>query len=213
MWASSRSGERELQELIRGREWWPVNFTAYEAQPTLVCYLVEGVSPLMLHSATKMKKREDKLGKKVVPAPEEEAEQGVLRDEEGNIIIPQEAFLLAMQAAAQPLRIGKERAVQRLRAAVFVPVGLRYVPVRRYGEPLKKYDWIDCRRVVVQRQGVLRARAVIGVPWEVMGLLEVDTALIDLAVVAELLALSGFKAGIGDYRPEKGGAFGRYRLR
>jgi hypothetical protein len=212
LWAAVQSGERELQSIIKGASWEPVAVRERQVQMRLLSYLIEGLSPLMLHSSIAMKMHTAGLGRKEIPTPEQEAEAGVLRDSDGNILVPQEAILLAMRDAAKLFRIGKERASQVLASSVFVPAQLLYVPVRRDGRPLKTYDRVDVRRVVVQRQGVLRGRAVIDPPWQVMGVLEFDPQLISLEVLADILDLAGTKAGLGDYRPQKGGAFGRYRL-
>ena len=212
LWAATRSGERELQGMLGRVAWQAVPVRPRQVQLRLLSYLIEGLSPLMLHSSIAMKMHTAGLGRKEIPTPEQEAEAGVLRDSDGNILVPQEAILLGMRDAAKLFRIGKERAAQVLASSVFVPAHLLYVPVRRDGRPLKTYDRVDVRRVVVQRQGVLRGRAVIDPPWQVMGVLEFDPQLISLEILMDILDLAGTKAGLGNYRPAKGGAFGRYQL-
>jgi hypothetical protein len=212
-WAATRSGEFELQRLMAREQWQTVVNQKQHLKTAHLLYVIEGSSPLLLHSSTAMKLATASLERKVIPTPEEEAEAGVLRDDQGNLILPQEALLLGMKHVARSFRIGKERASAVLASAVFVPAELQYVPVRRDGVPLKTYDGIDIRRVVVQGQGVMRARAVVNCPWEVMGILQYDPDQIAIEVVAEILSLAGAKSGLGDYRPQRGGAFGRYVLR
>jgi hypothetical protein len=212
-WAASRSGEFELQRLMARKEWQTVVDRKRQVKTAYLLYVIEGSSPLLLHSSTAMKLATARLERKVIPTPEEEAEAGVLRDDQGHLIVPQEGVLLGMRHVARSFRIGKERAASVLASAVFVPAELQYVPVRRDGVPLKTYDAIDIRRVVVQGQGVMRARAVVNLPWEVMGVLQYDPDQIAVEIVAEILSLAGTKSGLGDYRPQKGGAFGRYVLR
>jgi hypothetical protein len=74
---------------------------------------------------------------------------------------------------------------------------------------------IDVRRAVVQRQGILRARAWLpkwalsfGFEWETSSLGE------DFAhtVFRELLTTLGERIGIGDFRPQTKGPFGKFRV-
>ena len=85
-------------------------------------------------------------------------------------------------------------------------------------EPITSYR-IDIRRVIVQRQGVMRARPLIELPWACVAEFECDAGLGmvgDTPFAAQLfhqaLGYAGQIVGIGDYRPEKGGLFGKYAV-
>ena len=48
--------------------------------------------------------------------------------------------------------------------------------------------------------------------WRADFALEVDTDVLDTDIVHQLLTEGGQRIGIGDFRPEKGGPFGRFRV-
>ena len=55
-----------------------------------------------------------------------------------------------------------------------------------------------------------RARAKFDCPWSVVALADVDPELVDRAQLTSWLALGGRRIGLGDWRPEKSGVFGRF---
>ena len=63
--------------------------------------------------------------------------------------------------------------------------------------------------VVVQRARILRTRALFD-PWGVIFTVEVDDELVDAAQLATWLDLGGRRIGLGDWRPEKSGHYGRF---
>jgi len=82
------------------------------------------------------------------------------------------------------------------------------------GMGTKNYD-IDSRRVNIQGQGVIRHRPwlknwqmTFDVEWEKSSL-GVD---FDKNALPELLKISGERIGLCDFRPEKNGPFGKYRV-
>ena len=62
--------------------------------------------------------------------------------------------------------------------------------------------------VVAQRSRILRARAKIDTPWSCT--FEVDDEMIDQSQLLEWLDIAGRQVGLGDWRPEKSGMFGRF---
>ena len=81
--------------------------------------------------------------------------------------------------------------------------------------PIKTYD-TDERRVVVSRAGIIRTRPVVK-EWKLTFTIVADESLMTasfkdsgLDALTSILADAGKKQGIGDYRPQKGGNFGRY---
>lgn len=90
-------------------------------------------------------------------------------------------------------------------------VEFRY-DVKRYGSTVEEL----CTKtqfvvpVVVQRQRIARTRARFDPPWSVVGIVDVDPELVDQAKLTAWLALGGRRIGLGDWRPEKSGLFGRF---
>ena len=63
--------------------------------------------------------------------------------------------------------------------------------------------------VVVQRNRVLRTRAKFD-EWQVTFRVEVDDELVDADQLASWLDIGGRRIGLGDWRPEKSGHYGRF---
>jgi hypothetical protein len=72
---------------------------------------------------------------------------------------------------------------------------------------------VDARSV---RQQGSRERSICYRPcfdhWRLSFVLQVDTGLIDCATAIDLLNLAGRRIGLGDYRTERGGPFGRFEV-
>ena len=84
--------------------------------------------------------------------------------------------------------------------------------VDRYGENLEdlstKAQFVA--PVVVGRIRILRTRARFDCPWSVVGVADVDPELVDRDKLTAWLATGGRRVGLGDWRPEKSGLYGRF---
>ena len=84
--------------------------------------------------------------------------------------------------------------------------------VKRYGEDIetlsRKAQFVA--PVVVSRQRILRTRAWFDCPWSVVGVADVDPELVDRDQLMAWLATGGRRIGLGDWRPEKSGHYGRF---
>ena len=90
-------------------------------------------------------------------------------------------------------------------------VSFRY-DVERYGEALEEVVKTAqfTAPVVVNGKRILRTRAKFDCPWSVVGVADVDEELVDKAKLTAWLARGGRRIGLGDWRPEKSGVFGRF---
>lgn len=70
---------------------------------------------------------------------------------------------------------------------------------------------VDSRPVTIPatKGRVMRHRPRLNV-WGLQATLEIDESMIDADIVQQLLTEGGRAIGLGDFRPEKGGPFGRY---
>ena len=84
--------------------------------------------------------------------------------------------------------------------------------VERYGEKLEELSTNAqfVAPVVVGRQRILRTRAKFDCPWSVIGVVDVDPELVDRDQLMAWLATGGRRVGLGDWRPEKSGHYGRF---
>lgn len=69
----------------------------------------------------------------------------------------------------------------------------------------------DMRSVVVQRARLMRCRPIFP-EWSVVAELVYDEAVIDKASLLQIANTAGALVGMGDFRPEKGGDFGRFEV-
>lgn len=70
---------------------------------------------------------------------------------------------------------------------------------------------IDSRPVVIQRARVMKHRARIE-RWTLTFIFEIEDDIIPLEDINEMVTDAGRRSGIGDYRPSKGGPFGRFQV-
>ena len=138
---------------------------------------------------------------------EDEARLRTYTTPDGEFYHPCEAFTKAMVKAASGRKFGKQFATTLLKGSVFIVEPYSLIETDK-GKPATKYN-IDRRPVVIGKARVLRCRPCWS-PWQMRLALEMDKELISAENVLSSLSLAGRIIGIGDYRPEKGGGFGRF---
>jgi hypothetical protein len=189
----------------------PVEFTPVPTEWRLFVARIRGVTPLLMNNPQhKMRADDTKAKRKEVPDPVTEAEAGVYRAPEGWLYVGADHLREAMLAASSGYRVKKKPMKPLLAASLFILEP--YFPLMRDGEYLTTYDRIDIRRAVVQGQGVLRARALVEVPWELEARYQFDARLADPVIFVQMLQEAGMRIGVLDYRPQKGGIFGRFEV-
>lgn len=183
---------------------------------------IMGLSPLLMHSSKGMKHRaepkaaDESGATKNLPVQsiEEEAEEGAYRMAGRQLYVPGSAIREALITACKGYEIevaGKKRKQPLwavMAASVFLPQA--EIPLYREGEPIRDYE-IDLRRVVVARSGVVRARPSVRLPWEMEVVVEYDAGQwTSTGMIVEMLNNAGRFPGLLEFRPEKGGTFGRF---
>lgn len=176
-----------------------------------VRFTVEGITPLLMNNPAKMGMETvgTTRGNKVYD-PAEEAEAAAYRNEDGNLALPGVQFRSSVVNASTIFKAQKGRG--SLKGAIaHIQVDEELVPLKTLnGKWIKEYE-IDTRRAVVQRQGILRWRPRI-FPYRASFTVLYDTALIKDEIIKEVLSDAGNRIGVGDYRPQKGGWFGRFQV-
>jgi hypothetical protein len=174
---------------------------------------IRGTSPLIMHQWSEKAKREmrDKQqdGKKTKTrdkrVPTAEAQAATYTTQDGDIGIPGMAFKSALVTAAHK-DIGIEKTL--VRKALFLVTD----------DPNKVLK-IDCDEPTVREDMVrvgmgsadLRYRPEF-VHWSCQIELEVDSELLQCEDVLALVSRAGFGVGICEWRPEKGGEYGRFEI-
>lgn len=180
-------------------------------------FWVEGVYSLLMNNPVGMQGGpQEKLGRKKIPTPEEEAASKVYRMDDGALYIPSGAFRSALLTAATGRKVGKTAATTVLRGTVFNVDEKTPLVDPQTGEVIKDYD-INTSRAVVQGNGVMRSRPEVW-PWGARVFLEIDDEGVAPSVIEEIFRVAGRAVGVGDWRPGrtsgggKGGPYGRFRV-
>ena len=147
----------------------------------------------------------------------DEAEMRTYRNDKGNLVVPSVQVRASLLEASKAFKLGRTNLKTVLNSIMIEPVDDLELksPSNR---PIKN-NTIDKRRVVVSRAGIMRARPVVP-QWKLSFKIEVDRELMEnslqgtstLELLTRVLSDAGKKQGIGDYRPQKGGSFGRFEV-
>ncbi len=144
-------------------------------------------------------------GKRVIPTPEQEAAAGCYwTDDKTSVAIPSWNLFRALVKAAAGYKQGKISMSRIVAGSVAVEPAMLSFGTKEYG--------IDRRRVVVQKQGILRSRPLLK-NWELEFDLLVSEEDVSPTAFPTLRAIcedAGRRVGIGDFRIEKNGPFGKF---
>ncbi|HEX9810643.1 MAG TPA: hypothetical protein VGA88_00955 [Burkholderiales bacterium] len=172
-----------------------------------VTFRVVGETPLLTHNPMSMGVKEEGKGSKI-PTPEVEAERGVYRTADGQYALPGLAFRQSLLKAAGAWKDKRSTLKSKLS---HIEVTQELVPIETAdGKPVEGYE-IDVRRAVIQKSGILRARPKYA-SWAARVTFKYDSDLCTEEQIGPVLADAGSRIGVGDYRPERGGWFGRFSV-
>lgn len=177
-----------------------------------LAFWIRGTSPLIQHKWSDKAKRlieEKQSGKKTKAReardPDGEAMDATYLTEDGKFGVPAMAIKCAMISAAHK-DIGIEKTL--VRKAVFFRVSdSDMVLPMECAEPVVREDMVR----VGQGSADIRYRPMFD-KWRVRVEVEVDADLLKVDDVVNLVNRAGFGVGIGEWRPEKGGEYGRFEL-
>jgi hypothetical protein len=188
---------------------------AIEIKPIVaskISFWIRGTSPLIQHAWSekglgmmRMTASERKKVPKVGRDPKSEAANSCYRTDAGEIGIPLTAFKSSLIGAAHK-DFGLEKTL--LRKAFFIPTtdSNRVVPIIADDYIIRE----DIVRVGMN-QTDLRYRPEFR-NWKARIVAEIDAGLLTPADIVTLVNRAGFSVGIGEWRPEKGGEYGRFEI-
>jgi len=137
----------------------------------------------------------------------DDLESYLLRNEKGQIVMPTLNFCAGIREAGKsfPDPASPRKSLRdRLKAIV--------VPESEYGlinGGVKDWDFVDMRRVVIQRAGITRSRPAFFEGWTIeFQIMILEPEYLQPARLFELVESAGKFQGLGDFRP----TFGRYRV-
>jgi hypothetical protein len=149
--------------------------------------------------------------------PREQAEKTAYQDEKGYLYVPQQNLFACLINAGKFHKVGKSK-VTTMKSSL-VPAGIAMLdglvlPILspKSNKGLKQFE-VDSRRVVIPSTGgaVMRHRARVD-DWRIRFSIEVDLELFSPDFVRTLVDDAGKKIGLGDYRPERKGPFGKFKV-
>jgi hypothetical protein len=176
------------------------------SKPYTATIRVKGTAKMLMHCwniAAIEEKSTSKKGSKEKKT--DNVESYVLRDDSGNIVMPTINFCASIRMAGKSFSdpsSPRKSLHDRLKAVI--------IPVEEYGlvnGGTKDWDFIDARRVVIQRAGITRHRPAFFEGWEIVfkiAIMEPEYLQPDL--LYELISTAGKFQGLGDFRP----TFGRF---
>lgn len=166
---------------------------------------IKGETSLLMNSPKGMLEPEEEVKSRLTKRnPVEEAEKLAYRTKEGKLYIPSAAIKGCMINASSFKKSGKY-ALKPIIAG----------GVRIFEEEIvldtNKYD-IDLRTVVIQRNRIVKARPKIN-KWEAsFTILYNEEMISNPEIIKQILKEGGERVGILDFRPQKSGDFGTFKV-
>lgn len=174
--------------------------------PYRVEITIEGTAPILFHRwncesvESKSKAKKGSAEKKT-----DDTESFVYRNEKGLLCIPGEYLRGAIVGAAkfqQDPRSPRKSAADLFKAAV-----ISMTPLASLGT--KDWDYLDKRRVCIQRNAITRSRPAMKEGWKATFVLMVNLPeYIDQVLLNSTVQAAGKLIGLGDFRP----SFGRFHI-
>jgi len=181
-------------------------FSVELSMPYVVQVTLVGTAPFLFHRwsvdgvEAKAKAAKGSAAKKT-----DDLESYVYRDRAGNLALPSEYLRMSIIGAAkfrQDPRSPRKSAMDLFKAGI---VGLE--EYCSFGKTT--WDYVDRRRVMIQRNGVTRHRPALEAGWNATVLLQVLVPeYIGPEILNEVLQNAGRLIGVGDFRP----TFGRFQV-
>ena len=186
---------------------------------------IEGLSPIIQHngaagldkrSAANQEKAEiaRKKGSNRTEADDRrlrelECQTSLWLDRSGTPTIPEAAIRAAIENGAKKLKQGPQ-----VREGLIVDKVEKFTHDKGMGQPLEEIAKAAefTVPVVVQRQRIERTRAKFD-DWSCVFTIEADDELVDQAQLAPWLDIAGRRIGLGDWRPQKSGHYGRFEVK
>lgn len=174
--------------------------------PYMVEARIEGTASLLFHRwSCEAVDEKAKAAKGSKAKKEDNIESYLYRNQEGYICVPSEYFRQAMIHAAkfkQDPRSPRKSAMDLFKAGIATLDELCSLGVK---EP----DYLDRRRVVIQRSGITRIRPAMLPGWKcTVGLQILLPEYVTPAMTNETLGYAGRIVGVGEFRP----SFGRFMI-
>lgn len=174
--------------------------------PYVVSFDIEGVCPILFHAwSCEDVEAKSKAAKNSKAKKTDNVESYVYRCPDGTIGLPGEYIRMAMVGAAryrQDPRSPRKSGMDLFKAGI-----VQLTDIASFGKT--EWDYLDQRRVTVQRNGITRTRPAFHAGWKASFEFQVLLAeYIPPADFLDVLATSGKFVGVADFRP----TYGRFQV-
>lgn len=182
------------------------NFAIATTEPYTVVVTIQGAADLLFHRWNVESVTEKGAAAKGSKAKKtDDIESYVYRNDAGELALPGEYLRMAIIGAAkyrQDPRSPRKSAMDLYKAGV-----VALTPLAGLGS--KDWDYLDTRRVMIQRNGINRTRPAMHAGWKASFELMVNLPeYIDRNSLRETIESAGRLIGLGDFRP----TFGRFGI-
>jgi hypothetical protein len=143
----------------------------------------------------------------------EQAEKAAYRAPTGQLYVPTTAFSTLMRnAGRRHKQSGSRQSLMYIVPAAVIVTDEIALLHDENGDPIHDFE-VDARPVVIPatKGRITRYRPKIE-KWQSTFSAEIDTEVLAVHVIHQLLEEGGRRIGIGDFRPERGGPYGRFSV-
>jgi hypothetical protein len=171
-------------------------------EPYCIKATIKGTADLLFHRWSNEGVAEKSAARKGSKAKKtDDLESYVHRNDEGNLSLLGEQFRMAIVHTAkfkQDPRSPRKSALDLYKAGIIV--------ISEYCDlGVKDWDYVDARRVVIQKSAITRQRPALKRGWSCEVIIQINLPeYISSDEVCELLVLAGRINGMGDFRPTYG---------
>lgn len=174
---------------------------------------IEGVTPLLINRFKEVDEQPEaiaKRGKKDYGTPRHQAELTAYKDEASQKLwVPSTWISGALTNVSSDYKaVSSKKSLKSIIGGTVTPTEEKLYFCEGYH--LKDIE-VDSRPVVIQRARVMKHRARLE-KWSLAFSLQLDDTLIEAPRLHELLTDAGRRSGLGDFRPPKGGPFGKFNI-
>lgn len=177
----------------------------------LIKCTIEGATPLIMNRFNDSSLETNARDKNALPR--EIAEKTAYLDDKGKLFYPTINLYSAIINAGKFHKHGKNKVTTQ--KSSLIPAGLLMTQEIVYFEKPKDNNFeVDSRPVVIPSTGgkIMRHRARLD-EWQLSFHLELDETMFSSKLVKEFVTDAGKKIGIGDFRPERKGFYGRFTIK
>lgn len=168
---------------------------------------IEGTTPLLMNKYNIQAELDRKKGARITKTydSETEANTSAYWSKDGKeLIIPSEVIYASILNASSFHKINR-------RSAKSILAGSIRVEPFEISLGTKKYE-IDVRPVVIQRARILKSRARLDKWTASFEIIYNENLIGDIEIIRTVLEEAGMRIGIMDFRPQKGGMYGTFKV-